>query len=491
MPAAGKPTAGKPAAGRLRTIGLFAGLPDADLELLTDNSHPKHIEAGEVLFAQGDEGDAAYAIEKGEVDILTRAGNAEELLATRGPGEVIGEMALLRDAPRIATARARTEVDLLVVPQEAMTHLLETSPTASRALFDIILERLDETEAHLKQRERMAQLGTLTAGVAHELNNPAAAVARAAQELSSAVYDYARMAADGAALLEKEGRLRKGMLDEAGQEAIFGRRMESPHARDQLSALERSDLEQQIEEVLAELGMEEPWTISGDLADVGVQPDDVRKLHQRVGDTALPAALGAFGAARRVDSLLHTVTMGSERLSTIVKALKSYSFLDQAPLQEIDLTAGIDDTLLILGSMLAGIHVEREYAPDLVPIVAHGSELNQVWTNLIANAADAVEERRQSEGEDAAGRITISARNSGSGVVVEVTDDGFGIPPEIRDRIFDSFFTTKAPGKGTGMGLDISHQIVVLGHHGSLSVDSQPGRTTFRVALPANPSGEG
>jgi signal transduction histidine kinase len=201
--------------------------------------------------------------------------------------------------------------------------------------------------------------------------------------------------------------------------------------------------------------------------------------------------LEAFGAARTVDSLLHTVVMGSERLSTIVKALKSYSFLDQAPLQEIDVTAGIDDTLLILGARLSGIRVERDYEPGLATIEAHGSELNQVWTNLIANAADAIEEANEAGGEGSAGRITISAHNSGTGVVVEVTDDGPGIPPEIMDRIFDSFFTTKEPGKGTGMGLDISHQIVVRGHHGELSVDSEPGRTTFRVALPTNSSGYG
>ena len=233
--------------------------------------------------------------------------------------------------------------------------------------------------------------------------------------------------------------------------------------------------------MLIDLGVDEPWTVAADLVDAGVGPDDVAEL----GTDAAKEAFDVVGAGRAVQSLVRAVVEGAERLSAIVGALKSYSFLDQAPVQDVDITKGIEDTILILGDKLAGVVVDRRYAEDLRRIEAHGSELNQVWTNLLDNAADAIAERRASEGESAAGRITIEATNDDrSGVVVEVTDDGAGIPPEIRTRIFDSFFTTKEPGKGTGLGLDISYRVVVMGHGGDLTVESEPGRTTFRVELP-------
>lgn len=354
-------------------------------------------------------------------------------------------------------------------------HLLSCSATAARILFEIILDRLADTEAHLRQRERMAQLGTLTAGVAHELNNPAAAVARAANQLSDAVHTYARFAAEAAAT-----------LDEPGREAILQRPQTPTDSPQELSALERADREQEIEGALADAGLDEPWLYSLDLAALGIRAADLDHIRDDVGGGDLPAALRAIGSARTVDMLLRTVLLGSHRLSVIVKALKSYSYLDQAPLQDIDVTVGIEDTLLILASTLEGIHVERDYAEDLRTIEAHGSELNQVWTNLLSNAIDAITERR-SAGDARAGRITISVHNTDAGIAVEITDNGIGIPPEVTGRVFDSFFTTKAPGKGTGIGLDISRQIVTLGHGGDISVQSEPGHTTFRVELPAQP----
>jgi signal transduction histidine kinase len=252
-----------------------------------------------------------------------------------------------------------------------------------------------------------------------------------------------------------------------------------------MSALERSDAEQALGERLDEAGLGDPWSLAADLVEAGIGIADLEALD--AGDPAtVPITLEALAASRQAMGLVRSVSSGAERLSAIVGALKSYSFLDRAPVQQVDVTAGLEDTLLILGEKLRGIAIGRDYEADLNPIEANGSELNQVWTNLIDNAADAIAERRGAEGEASAGRIAVTARNLGDGVVVEVTDDGAGIPEAVAEQIFDSFFTTKEPGKGTGLGLDISRQIVVVGHAGDITVDSEPGRTTFRVELPGH-----
>ena len=452
----------------LRRVPLFADLPEADLELVCAQSTEVDIAAGEVLFREGDVGDAAYVITAGALEIVKESAEREVLLAVRREGEVIGEMALLQDEPRMATVRAREDTTALAIPQPAVAHLLDASPTAVRTLFGIILERLRTTESQLRQRERMAQLGTLTAGVAHELNNPAAAVRRAATQLGEAIDAYA---AAGAA----------AHLDEAALDALAGLGGGPPAA---LSAMGRADLEAELEDALADAGVAEPWALAADLADAGVQPADLARLAEATGPDGLGPAVAVLGARRAVDGLLHAVAEGTDRLSSIVRALKSYSFLDQAPVQDVDVTVGIEDTILILGPKLSGIHVERRYDPDLARIEAHGSELNQVWTNLLDNAADAIAERRAAEGEAAAGTITIATADAEHGIAVEITDDGPGIPEDVLPQIFDSFFTTKEPGKGTGLGLDISYRIVVTGHGGDLQVTSEPGRTTFRVELP-------
>jgi signal transduction histidine kinase len=452
----------------LRRVALFADLPEHDLATLLEASSELALSDGEALFTQGDKGDAAYVITGGAIEIVKEGPEKDTLLALRKPGEVIGEMALLAEEPRMATARARDDATVIAVPKPAMTHLLDVSPTAVRGLFDIVLDRLRSTQALMKQNERMAQLGTLSAGVAHELNNPAGAVLRAAGQLDAGISDYARAIARAASVLDK------GALTE------LDHLTDRPPATAGLSALERSDIEADMEAALQVAGVNEPWTVAADLVDAGNDTGD----HDSFDIAGLGPAVEALGAGRAVASLVRSISEGADRLSAIVGALKSYSFLDRAPVQDVDMTKGLEDTLLILGDKLKGVSVERDYAPDLRAIEANGSELNQVWTNLLDNAADAIHERLAGD-DDTPGRITIRAHNTDSGIVVEVTDNGDGIPEAIIERIFDSFFTTKEPGKGTGLGLDISRQIVVLGHRGDLTVDSEPGRTTFRVELPA------
>jgi signal transduction histidine kinase len=455
---------------RLRSIDLFAGLDDTDIDALASAAKAQTLHRGGLLFEEGDSGQEAYVITAGEVEILKHSQGREVLLAVRGPGDVIGEMALLEAAPRMATARARTEADLLVIPKAQFDAMLETSNSAARAMFGVLLSRWRETESRLRQTERMAQLGTLTAGLAHEINNPAAAVQRAAADLSDAVEAYGRA---------RERAATHGMpetLDQALERVIAG------EAPPRLDPIARSDAESALDEWLTERGVDDAWTVAGALVDVGVSADDLDALCDDLD--ALPSRVGLLTAAASLHALLRQVTEGSTRVFEIVKALKGYSYLDQAPIQDVRVTDGIDDTLLLLRSKIGDVRVEREYG-DIPEIPAYGSELNQVWTNLIDNAVDAVGE---------SGRIVIRAGVEGDRLVVEVEDDGPGIPDDVLPRVFDAFFTTKEPGKGTGLGLDITYGIVVYRHGGEITVkETGPSGTTFRVELPLDgpPSADG
>jgi signal transduction histidine kinase len=309
--------------------------------------------------------------------------------------------------------------------------------------------------------------------LAHELNNPAAAVKRGADQLRDAVVAYASAI----------GELQARGLD-PGDERLAVLLDTAAGDRITLSALERSDLEDEVEDALVDLGVDQPWAMTAGLVDGGMTPDDVRGIAAHFGAELAPTILRACDAAHATHALLDEVEEGAGRLSDIVGALKSYSYLDEAPVQEVDVAKGLEDTLLILKSELGDIEVIREYAEDLPSIEAFGSELNQVWTNLIDNAADAINEGGGST-------ITLRTAPARGSVVVEVEDDGPGIPSEVQSRVFDAFFTTKPPGSGTGLGLDISYGIIVHKHRGEISVQSEPGRTVFRVELPITPPSSG
>jgi signal transduction histidine kinase len=246
----------------------------------------------------------------------------------------------------------------------------------------------------------------------------------------------------------------------------------------EMDSLTRSDQQDAIEIWLEDRGWEDAWELSPALVDLDFQVDDLERLTGQFSQEQLVILLDWLCATYTTFNLLAAVKIGAGRISEIVKALKTYSYLDQAPIQNIDIHEGLDNTLLILGSKLkSGIDVRREYANELPIVQAHGSELNQVWTNILDNAIDAL---------DGEGVITIRTRQEGQGVFIEIEDNGPGIPPEIQSRIFDPFFTTKPVGKGTGLGLDISYNIIVQKHRGKINVTSQPGKTCFHIWLPLN-----
>ena len=452
----------------LRAVPLFSKLEDDDLCRLEERSEVVRLGAGQELFAEGQPGERAFVIHTGEIEIVKRTGDREVLLAVRKPGEVIGEMALLQDAPRSATARARADAELIAIPKAEIDALMESSIGAVQALFRVLLDRWQQTQALLTQNERMAQLGTLTAGLAHELNNPAAAVNRAAGQLRDSVAELVSAERALAAGLEPD---RQGGIEDLRS------RLDSREPPPALDAITRSDLEAEVEDTLMDAGFDDAWKMAPAIVEGGLV-DAVGEIVEVAGDEA-GHLLEAIRTAHEVASLLHEVEEGTRRLSAIVRALKSYSYLDQAPVQEVDLTTGIEDTLLILKSKLSDIEVRREYADDLPTIQAYGAELNQVWTNLLDNAADAVHQSGRSDGV-----IVVRAFPENGQVTVEVEDNGSGIAPESIHRVFDSFFTTKPPGSGTGLGLNISYAVVVHKHRGDITVSSEPGKTVFRVELP-------
>ena len=450
----------------LRKSPLFQGLSDEELQQLMDMAKPVSLRAGEILIKQGDLGDSAYVVISGEFEVQKQAGQSLIKIDVRSPGDVVGEMALLSRAPRNASVISKTDSETLCIPKEAFEKLLSSSTSAALAVLHWVITRLLQNEVLLHQQERMAALGTMSAGLAHELNNPAAAAQRSAAELNKTLVKLQVLTHQIEATAFRENQT--GWLDDFMQEA--SRRFSSPL---KLEALERIELVDQLQAWLETNGIESAWEFAPALVNFGWKVEELEKLRDRA---FFDLSIQWLGIGCLTLGLLSEVRQATERISQIVRAMKSYTYLDQAPILEVDVHEGLENTLVIMQHKLKqGVTVKREYSPNLPRIEAYASELNQVWTNIIDNAVDAMNGK---------GEISLRTYAEDNHVIVEITDNGPGIPAEIQSRIFDPFFTTKEPGKGTGLGLHISHDIVANRHHGLLLVESQPGRTKFRVILP-------
>jgi signal transduction histidine kinase len=332
---------------------------------------------------------------------------------------------------------------------------------------DVTLQKLAERQ--LRQSEKMATLGTLAAGVAHELNNPAAAVRRSALLLKEA---FQKLREVYTALTETNPTVQDMEIINALEDRIE----RSAGEQVSLDSIQRSDLEAEMEGWMDEHGVQNAWQFAPLLVSSGFAMTDLETASDTLSPNTLPSAIAWVAALQPVFSLMYEIAEGSSRISEIVVAMKGYSYLGQAPVQNVDVHEGLDNTLVILRNKLKlGITVNRDYAEDLPAITAYGSELNQVWTNILDNAADAMQGK---------GEITIRTKRIGDFVAVEIEDNGPGIPDAVQSQIFDPFFTTKPPGKGTGLGLATTYGIVTEKHKGTISVNSRPGSTVFQVRLP-------
>ena len=465
----------------LRELFLFEKLTDQQLAWLAERGEVRSYPAGVTVYAAGEPATTLFVLLEGTLSMTVRAGGAEvETLRTDYRGAYAGAFWAYLDGPQArsytGSVRAVTGCRFWELPAADFAWAMrEWFPMATHMLSGFAIQG-QATQEMVSTRERLVALGTVTAGLTHELNNPATAAARATRTLHERL----------AGLWDELAALTHGELS-AGQLAALVDlvRQAVAHRGDlkPLSPLQVSDREDELGGWLEDHGVADAWDLAPPLVAAGIDADRLERVAAGVPAGLLPRAVGTLAAACEAESLLDEVVDATGRISNLVGAAKQYSQMDRSPLQHLDVHDGLESTLTLLGHKLgAGIEVVRDYDRSLPKLPAYEGELNQVWTNLIDNAVDAMDGR---------GTLTVRTRLDGDHVLVEVGDTGPGIPEAVAAHIFEPFYTTKPVGKGTGLGLDICWRIVVGRHGGDLTFTSTPGDTRFRVLLPtAGPPGQ-
>ena len=456
----------------LRSVHAFADLPEDQLKWFADNSEDHRYAAGDVIFHKGDKPEAMVVYLEGEVhaywdetdhDIVYIARAGEE------SREVSGMLPFSRMTELQVTARAVTHVRLLRFPVGLFPEMMQRMPVLVQRLVGIMSDRVREATTLDQQQDKLMALGKLSAGLAHELNNPAAGATRAANDLIETLQE----------LRSADMRLCAHDLTDQQQESIGAfelKAIDHTATAEQLNSLDQSDREDEVSAWLEGHEIAEPWKLSPNLVEAGMDSKALEQLLGAIPPTAIADVLARVNSQLAAAKLAAEIKTATTRISELVGAIKEYSYMDQASIQELDVHKGLENTLLILKYKLRkkDITVTRDYDESLPRIKAYGSELNQVWTNLIVNAVDAM-----SDG----GKLKVRTKREPTDILVEIRDNGAGIPASLTSRIFEPFFTTKGVGEGTGLGLDTVARIVRK-HRGNVRFESKPGDTCFQVRLP-------
>jgi signal transduction histidine kinase len=449
----------------LRRVTEFADLPDDQLDWFLSQSQEMHLKAGEMYSRQGDPADAMFVILEGHLQGRGEL-NGETIVFDLEPGDVTGVLPFSRMKQFTVGQRAETDSRALRFPASLFPDLIQRMPELTKRLVGLMSDRIREVTRLEQQRDRLASLGKLSAGLAHELNNPASAAKRAASQLSETIKKI-----KGASLELGRRDLTQAQKAEIEKlEALFTQKDVVPP-----DALTISDLEDQIDSLLRSHGQNDLWQLAADLARRNIKPEILESLFGNLDADAARAALVRIAASVEIAVLLHEIESSTSRISDLVGAIKEYTYMDQAKVQNVDVVKGLETTLTILNHKLKqGVAVLRDYQRVPLLVNSFGSELNQVWTNIIDNAIDAMHGK---------GELRVRTYRDDNCVVVEISDNGPGISPEVQPHIFEPFFTTKGVGEGTGLGLDTVQRIVKK-HRGNIQVNSKPGDTRFQVWLP-------
>ncbi len=456
----------------LHAVPLFAYLTEDLLEWLRGHSSVVQLNDGESLFTEGEPAEHFFVLLEGGIQVTKKIGSRDVVLNTHKPGAFTGEVPILMGTAYIASGRSLGSSRLLSITSDEFFQMLSICTSIVRGLFAAMASRIQTTETLIQQNEKLSGLGKLAAGLAHELNNPAAASQRAAEQLRETLQHLNTFAQQLAQRLTQEQWSKLAQIVEN----------ELASSSTPLDPLAQSEREDTLTEWMDDHGLSTGWELASTFVNTGLIPERLDEIADGLEADTLEQALSWLEAALSAKDLLRTIDHSTWHISHLVQSIKEYSYMDRAQLQEIDIHDGIENTLTILNHKLKGrIQVLREYDRSVPRICAYGSELNQVWTNILDNAIDALEGK---------GEIHIRTWHEGTFVCVDIVDNGPGIPAEIQSRIFEPFFTTKGVGKGTGLGLDTTYRIVTADHRGTITVNSVPGNTRFRICLPQDPGEE-
>lgn len=473
-----------PLVSRMREVELFAELDDDQLRWLVDAGEPVSLGDGEMLFEDGQQAEHFYVLLSGELLFTKRLNGRVEVvarhLAEPPPGAAgeehgkpsaahrfTGELPMLAGGGYVARGTAVGRTELLAYARPVFQEMIARCPQVCRVLLPVLAWRIRSYEMRAGQRAMLEGLGTLAAGLAHELNNPTSAVLRAAAELRASVRELVAAAALwGQAGTVAETAALDRMILQAPREATA--------ARDPIEAADALD---ELADLLTGWQVPDAEDLAGMLVDAGLRATQLGGFAGQLQAGTLPAAVRSLAYVLRVDGLVTELTTAGNRISVLVRDTMAYANLDRAPVRSIELTEGLENTLALLAARLEGVEVCRSYLPGLPRVTGYPNELNQVWTNLIDNAIGAMEGR---------GVLRLSTRLEDGCAVVEVRDEGCGMPADVVRGLFQPFYTTKTIGQGVGLGLHLSHYVITVRHHGSIGVRSRPGDTRFTVRLPVD-----